>query len=55
MENTASNINVICGTMKTSNIYVSGVQKGEERENEAESILLDKIFLYVTEESSSTG
>ena len=45
MENTENNINVICDTMKRSNIYVSGVQKGEERENGAESILLDKIFL----------
>lgn len=55
MENTENNINVIRDTMKMSNIYVSGVHKGEERENEVESILLDKIFLYVTEESSSTG
>ena len=46
---------LLCDTMKTSNIYVSGVQKGEERENKVESVLLDKIFCMWQKNQAQQG
>lgn len=43
MENTENSTNVTCNTTKVLT-YVSGVQKGEERDNGVEIILLAKIY-----------